>query len=75
MKERVMVQNAKASLGTRGILERGVNAADRRYSNIAVSKVVRDFMETKAPGIIAAADSMVEKPFTRLRACWFRAAA
>jgi DNA-binding MarR family transcriptional regulator len=40
-------------LAARGMLERSVNAADRRYSNIAVSRAVRDFMQTKAPGIIA----------------------
>lgn len=40
-------------LAARGLLERSVNAADRRYRNIAVSKGVRDFMQTKAPGLIA----------------------
>ena len=40
-------------LDARGLLVRSVNAADRRCSNIAVSKGVRDFMQSKAPGLIA----------------------
>ena len=40
-------------LEARGLLTRSVNAADRRYSIIAISKGVRDFMQKKAPGITA----------------------
>lgn len=36
-------------LVTRGMLERRVNGADRRVSNIVVTKAVRDFMEKRAP--------------------------
>jgi DNA-binding MarR family transcriptional regulator len=40
-------------LETRRLLVRSVNSTDRRYSVIAVSRAVRDFMQKKAPGIIA----------------------
>lgn len=46
-------QNAKGGLAARGVMERSANAAGRRRSNIAVSKAVRHFMQTRAPGIIA----------------------
>ena len=40
-------------LVARGMLKRRVNGADRRFSSIVVTKPVRDFMEKKAPGLIA----------------------
>lgn len=40
-------------LEARGLLVRTIDAADRRYSVIAISKGVRDFMQKKAPGITA----------------------
>lgn len=40
-------------LVARGMLDRRVNGADRRFSSIVVTKAVRDFMEKKAPGLIA----------------------
>jgi DNA-binding MarR family transcriptional regulator len=40
-------------LEARGLLVRSINSTDRRYSIIAISKGVRDFMQKKAPGITA----------------------
>lgn len=40
-------------LEARGMLQRQVNLADRRVSSIVVTKAVRDFMEKKAPGLVA----------------------
>jgi MarR family transcriptional regulator, organic hydroperoxide resistance regulator len=40
-------------LEARGLLVRSVNTDDRRYSIIAVSSAVREFVQKKVPGIIA----------------------
>ncbi len=37
----------------RGMLARQVNRTDRRFSRIVVTEAVADFMEKKAPGMIA----------------------
>jgi DNA-binding MarR family transcriptional regulator len=40
-------------LEARGMLERQVNLTDRRVSSIVVTREVRDYMEKKAPGVVA----------------------
>jgi len=40
-------------LVARRMLERRINRADRRFSNIFVTKAVRDFMDKKAPSLTA----------------------
>jgi DNA-binding MarR family transcriptional regulator len=40
-------------LEARGMLERQVNLTDRRLSSIVVTREVRDYMEKKAPGVVA----------------------
>lgn len=38
-------------LQARGMVERSIDAADRRLTRIAVTSVVRDFMQKKAPAL------------------------